>query len=79
MSDSQFVQGFRFLQEKQFSEAIVVFLEVLKNQPDLAEAHFNLGNAFPLSYSRVIFYSLRTGTPVHSKFQFSDTTFWTGI
>lgn len=45
MSQSRFIQGFQSLQAGQFDEAVAAFEEVLKDQPDLAEAHFNLALA----------------------------------
>jgi hypothetical protein len=46
MAPFQFADGFRFLQERRFAEAISVFQEIIKEQPELAEAHYNLGNAY---------------------------------
>ena len=45
MSDSEFVQAFRSSQEGRFEEAIAAFEELLKHQPDSAQAHYNLGNS----------------------------------
>ena len=45
MSQNYFAQGFRFLQEGRFAEAIGAFQELLKEQPDSTEEHYNLGNA----------------------------------
>ena len=45
MPQSQFADGFRFLQEGRFADAVAALQDVLKQQPDLAEAHYNLGNA----------------------------------
>jgi tetratricopeptide (TPR) repeat protein len=46
MSESHFANGFRFLQEGRFADAVAAFQAVLQQQPDLAEAHYNLGNAY---------------------------------
>ncbi len=40
MSDSEFVQAFRSSQEGRFEEAIAAFEELLKHQPDSAQAHY---------------------------------------
>ena len=46
MSESHFANGYRFLQQGRFAEAITAFQEAIKEQPDSAEAHYNVGNAY---------------------------------
>ncbi|MBI2211375.1 MAG: tetratricopeptide repeat protein, partial [Deltaproteobacteria bacterium] len=46
MSQNYFTEGFRFLHEGRYPEAIAAFQEVVKEQPESAEAHYNLGNAY---------------------------------
>ena len=45
MSESHFA-NYRFLQQGRFAEAITAFQEAIKEQPDSAEAHYNVGNAY---------------------------------
>ena len=46
MTESLFLRGLRSLQVGRFAEAVAAFREVLSQQPDLVEAHYNLGNAY---------------------------------
>ena len=46
MSESHFANGYRFLQQGRFAEAITAFQEAIQEQPDSAEAHYNVGNAY---------------------------------
>ncbi len=46
MLQSEFVMGFQALQVGRWPEAIAAFRAALAQQPDWAEAHYNLGNAY---------------------------------